>query len=104
MLPSLQKFDASDLAQEKLKIIQFYDAYGEAATKAAFGADRKVISRWKQRFRASGGKLCALIPRSTRPKTCRRPQTDQRIIDFLHEQREKYPRLGKEKLKPDVDE
>ena len=104
MLPSLQKFDANTVAQEKLKIIRFYDQYGEAATKAAFGADRKVVSRWKKRFAASGGKLQALVPQSTRPHTIRQPETDARIVDFIRTERETHHRVGKDKLKPDVDE
>jgi putative transposase len=104
MLPSLQKFDANDVAREKLKIIEFYDTYSESATKAAFGADRKVVSRWKQRLTQAQGKVCSLVPHSTRPKRFRQPETDQRIVDFIRTQRETYHRIGKDKLKPDVDE
>lgn len=67
MLSSLRKFDESEVAQQRLEIINFYEKYGEGATKEAFGADRKVISRWKKRLKESGGKLMALIPFSTRP-------------------------------------
>jgi hypothetical protein len=104
MLPSLQRFDASTIAQEKLKIIKFYEAYGESATKTAFGADRKIVSRWKARLRESGGKLSSLVPHSTRPNAFRQSTIDQRIIDFIKGEREAHHRTGKEKLKPDVDE
>lgn len=50
MLYSLRNFDQSEVAQQRVKIINFYHRYGEKATKEAFGADRKVISRWRQRL------------------------------------------------------
>lgn len=59
MLNSLQRFDASEVAQERLRMMQFYEAHGEAATKEAFGADRKVMSRWKQRLMAKQGQVQA---------------------------------------------
>ena len=37
MLPSLRKFNADETAQERLKIIQFYDDHGEAETVKYFG-------------------------------------------------------------------
>ena len=104
MLASLQRFDTSEIAKERLKILQFFDKYGEKATKEAFGADRKVISRWRQRMACQKGKLQALIPTSTRPLTLRSSTVDSRIITFIRRERELHPRVGKEKLKPDVDE
>lgn len=104
MLTSLQKFDTNEVAKQRLKIIQFFETYGETATKEAFGADRKVIARWKKRLANSGGKLQSLIPRSTRPKRVRFSTVDTRIITFIKTERELHPGIGKEKLKPDVDE
>jgi len=86
-----------------MKIIKFYEEYGEEATKEAFGADRKVISRWRKRIKESGGRLIALVPESTRPHKVRRSEVSEEIIAFIGGQREKYPRLGKEKLKPLLD-
>jgi len=103
MLSSLRKFDNSEIAQERLRIITFYEQYGEKATKEAFGADRKVISRWKQRLTKSQGKISALAPLSTRPNDTRIPMTNPKIIQWIKEQREAHPRVGKDKLKPDLD-
>jgi len=99
MLESLRKFSESEIAQQRMKIIKFYEKYGEKATKEAFGADRKVISRWRKRLKNSGGRLSALIPYSTRPHRVRHSKVPTDIIAFIKEIREKYPRLGKEKLK-----
>jgi len=48
--------------------------------------------------------LESLIPSSTRPDNPRRMLIDERIVDFIKSLREKRPRLGKEKIKPLLDE
>ena len=104
MIASLRRFDKDEVAQERMKIIKFYEDHGGLATKEAFGADRKVISRWKKRLNNSQGKLVSLIPFSTKPLNVRAPQTDSLIVDFIKSQREEHFRIGKEKLKVFVDE
>lgn len=103
MLPSLRKFSANEAAQERLKIIQFYDEHGEAETIKYFGTNRKTVWTWKQKLAQGEGKLQALCPQSTRPQHSRRMRTDSRIVAFLRQQREAHPHLGKEKLKPLLD-
>ena len=103
MLSSLRKFSADEAAQERLKIIQFFDEHGEAETKKYFGANRKTIWTWKRKLERAAGQLQALCPQSTRPHQTRRMQTDPRIVRFIREQREQHPHLGKEKLKPLLD-
>jgi len=39
MLSSLRSFGESEVAQQRMRIMRFYEVYGEAATKEAFGAD-----------------------------------------------------------------
>lgn len=103
MLCSLRRFKGSEVAQQRMKIIKFYEQYGEKATKEAFGADRKVINRWQRRLKENGGALSSLVPHSTRPHRVRRSTVSQEIINFIKGMREKYPRIGKEKLKPLLD-
>lgn len=103
MLSSLRRFQQSEVAQQRLKIIQFYDKHGEEATKEAFGADRKVIWQWKRQLQRAHGELAALIPKSTRPKRTRQMQTDPQLVAFIQKVREEHPRLGKEKIKPLLD-
>jgi len=55
MLYSLRNFDANEIAKQRMKIMQFYEKYGEKATKEAFGANRKVISRWRKRIKDRDG-------------------------------------------------
>ncbi len=104
MVASLRRFSENEVAQQRHKIMQFYEKYGEEATKEAFGVDRKLISKWRKRLKEHGGRLEALIPYSTRPKTVRKSNIPQKIIDFIRDLRQKYPRLGKEKIKPLLDE
>lgn len=99
MLHSLRRFNKDEIAGERLKIIQFYDRFGEQATKEAFGTDRKVIHVWKKRLKENDSKIMALIPYSTKPKRVREMDTDRRIIEFIRQKRQQYPRIGKEKLK-----
>jgi hypothetical protein len=103
MIESLRRFSDSEIATQKLKIINFYGTHGEIATKEAFGVDRKVISRWKTRLNNSQGKLDSLIPFSTKPINTRIPTTRSEIVEFIKSQRELHFRIGKEKLKVFVD-
>lgn len=100
MLSSLRSFEHSEIAQRRLAIIKFYEQFGEAATRQAFGADRKVISRWRQRLKQSGGQLQALVPRSTRPQHVRHSVIPSEVIAFIRQLREEHPRIGKDKIKP----
>jgi len=58
MLPSLRKFKDSEVAQERLKIIQFYDEPGEAKTKIYFGANRKTVWTWKHKLVTARSARC----------------------------------------------
>jgi len=103
MLYSLRRFEEDEVAQERLKIIEFYEEYGEKATNQAFGADRKLIHVWKRKLKKGDNQLQSLIPESTRPIRTRTMNTDSRIIEFIREKRQKHPIIGKEKLKPLLD-
>lgn len=104
MLYSLRKFDDSEIASERLRIISFYDKHGEVATREAFGADRKLIYIWRKRLKRGHNHLSCLVPSSTRPKQVRTMTTNPMILEFIKGIREKYPGLGKEKIKPFLDE
>ena len=100
MLYSLRQYEGSEVAKQRMRILKFYETYGERATVEAFGAVRRVISRWRRRLKEGGGRLCAFVPESTRPHGVRRSTVSEEVVRFIREMREKYPRLGKEKLKP----
>jgi transposase InsO family protein len=104
MLYSLKRFSKSEVAVQRMKIIKFYDEFGEKATIDAFGADRKVISRWKLRIKRNNGRLESLVPISTKPHHFRTVKYSPAVVKFIREQRDAHPRLGKEKLKPLLDD
>jgi len=104
MLSSLRRFSRDEVAQQRWRIMEFYDKYGEQATREAFGADRKVISRWWQKLKHHEGALEGLIPQSTRPKRTRTMIVAVEIVQHIRQIRQEYPRLGKEKIKPLLDE
>jgi len=104
MLSSLRRFDESEIAKQRLKIIKFYEKYGEKATKEAFGVDRKLIYIWRKRLKKGEGKVSSLIPLSTAPKQVRQMEVHPRVINQIGFLREQHFRLGKEKIKPLLDD
>lgn len=104
MIYSLRKFDHNEIARERQKIISFYDTYKEKATLKAFGVDRKLVYIWRKRLQSGHNHLSSLIPSSTRPKQVRRMVTDERILTYIKNLRIQYPGLGKEKIKPLLDQ
>jgi transposase InsO family protein len=103
MLHSLRHYEESEVAGQRMRIIRFYETYGERAAKEAFGADRKLIHVWKKRLREAEGRLAALVPHSTRPQRTRQMQVEPRVVEFIRAMRQRHPRMGKEKLKLFVD-
>lgn len=104
MLLSLRKFSADEVAQERLKIIRFYDEHGEAQSLKYFGVSRKTIHVWKKKLASGGQHLDALGVQSTRPRQVRRMTTDPRVLNFIRQLREDHHRLGKVKIKPLLDQ
>ena len=89
---------------EKLKILTFFDKYGLNTTKDAFGVGRSTIFLWKKKIKDGNGSLLGLINKSRRPYNTRRMYVDEKIFEFIRKFREDYPRLGKDKIKPLLDE
>jgi hypothetical protein len=98
------KFSKSEEAQFRLKVIEFSENYGVRPTHDAFGVSRTTIFRWKALLKKEGGKLDSVIPKSRRPHRVRRMFVSPDIVMFIRDRREKHPRIGKEKIKPLLDE
>lgn len=103
MLKSLKRFSKDEVAQERLKIITFYDLHGERTTKEAFGVGRDTIWIWKKRLKNNHNSISSLIPTPTTPKTKRTMTTHPKVAAYIRSLREDHPRLGKEKIKPLLD-
>jgi putative transposase len=81
--------------ERRLKIISFFDQYGESATKQAFDVSRSTVYLWKKKLKDSKGKLISLSSKSKRPKRFRRSQVDRKIKDFILNYRLTHPGVGK---------
>jgi transposase InsO family protein len=90
--------------EDKIKILLFFDKYGLNPTKDAFLVSRSTIYLWRKKIKDGNGSLLGLINRSKRPYNTRRMLVDKDIFEFIKKFREDYPRLGKEKIKPLLDE
>lgn len=84
-------------AQERVRILAFWQKHGTAATKEAFGVSRPTLFRWQALLAGSGGKLEALVPKSTTPKTKRQRIIPPAISNLIIEERS-HERIGKEKI------
>lgn len=90
--------------KRRIKILAFFDSYGQAATKEAFGVSRSTVFGWKKLLRESGGKLVSLAPGSRAPKNKRVRATHVAIVQFIANYRAEHPGVGKETIKPELDE
>jgi putative transposase len=86
------------IIEHRIKVLMFYDRYGQEACREAFGVSRSTIYLWKQKLSNSNGQLSSLAPASRAPRQRRKRTTDQRVANFVTEQRKLHPRLGKDKL------
>ena len=100
----IKTISRNQIVQEKLSIIEFFNKYGATATKQAFSVSRSTVYSWKKRYRDFKYNPSSLIPKSKRPHNTRRMYIDTHILDFITNLRKKYPRFGKSKIKPLLDE
>lgn len=97
------KFEASDPAQFRLRVLEYYHRWGLRPTTDAFNVPKTTLYRWRRTYEESGKKLLSLIPTSTRPKTVRKMTTDVRLIVCIRELRKDQGNIGSHLLKPFVD-
>ena len=102
MVSHTRLFDMSEVAKERKRIIDFYNVHGEKTTTEAFGVGRKTIFVWKRRLKLKG--LFGLVPYSTAPKRKRTMIVNEKVLLFIKSLREKYPNLGKSKIKIILDQ
>ena len=84
-------------AEERARILTFWKAHGDVATKEAFNVSRPTLFRWQAALNAGGGRLEALVPKKTIPKTKRQRIIPKEIEDLIVKERG-MERMGKEKL------
>ena len=82
----------------RVKILTFWEKYGEKATLDAFGVSRRTRYRWKSALYRAQGKVNALDPKSTAPKKRRQRRAPLNLLDLIIKLRTEHYRLGKSKL------
>jgi transposase InsO family protein len=85
-------------AEERYKILGFWERHGLGATQEAFHLSRRTLFAWRAQLRRGKGQAHALTPRSTRPKQLRQRQWPAALIEEIRRLRSLHPNLGKEKL------
>lgn len=90
-------------AEQRLKVLQFWERHGLLATQEAFGVSRRTLFAWQAQLRRGAGQPHALKPRSTRPKHLRRREWPEGLIEEIRRLRTEHPNLGKEKLHPFIE-
>ena len=84
-------------AEERAKILSFWEKHGDKATKDAYGASRATLFRWQKILTGSGGQLASLVPTSTAPKNRRKRIISKEVEDLIMKERA-MEKIGKEKL------
>jgi transposase InsO family protein len=100
---SLYQYDTTEVAKFRLKVINFHNQFGTKVTLAAFPVKRATIFLWKKKLKDNGGRLTALIPRSTKPHHLRESMVNWRIVAEVKKIRKRKYRPGKKKIKPLLD-
>jgi transposase InsO family protein len=95
----LSQYNSHPEVFEKIKIVSFFEEYGLRITKDAFSVGRSTIYLWKKKIKEGKGSLLGLINHTSRPYNTRRMYVDEPIYEFIKTLREKYPRMGKDKIK-----
>jgi transposase InsO family protein len=96
--------DTNSTAKFREHVILFFEQHDLASTIEAFKVSKPTIYRWRKRYIESFRNPASLVPKSRCPHNKRTMQVDYRIVEFIKELRQKRWRIGKEKIKPLLDE
>jgi transposase InsO family protein len=92
------RYMISEKAKERVKILAFWEKYGDEATREAFNVSRRTLFRWQSALHVAQGKLEGLNPGRTAPKKRRSRTINRAVTTRIITLRTEHPRLGKEKL------
>ncbi len=85
--------------ERRIKVLDFWKEHGEKATRDAFNVSPRTLYRWQRALSQSQGKLNALDPKHKAPRGRRRRIVLPKVEQFIIQQRNEHPRLGKKKLR-----
>jgi putative transposase len=86
--------------EKRLEIIKFFDEHGARITRQAFKKSRATIYLWKQKLKASGGKLSSLAPKNKSPLHRRKRIPHPFIESFIIKYRTNHPGADKTTITP----
>jgi transposase InsO family protein len=92
------KYMISEKAKKRVKILVFWEKYGDDAVHDAYGVSRATLYRWQKALHDCGGKLEGLNPTSTAPRRRRQRTIPDAVRAFILRERTYDPHIGKEKL------
>ena len=92
------RYMITEKAQERARILSFWEKHGEEATREAFGVSRRTLFRWQEHIRDHKGKLEGLNAQSTAPNRRRKRSVPAFVEEGIIALRTEHPRLGKDKL------
>jgi transposase InsO family protein len=84
-------------AEERARILAFWQKHGDVAAKEAFKVSRATLFRWQKALADGRGKLESLVPKRTTPKRKRRRIISDAVQNLILGER-KQEKIGKEKL------
>ena len=85
-------------AQQRVRILAFWEKHGLTATKEAFSVSRATLFRWQRMLTEGHGKLDALNKKSTAPRQRRKRVIPVEVAQFIIREREYDYQLSKDKL------
>lgn len=88
----------TEKAKERVRILAFWEKYGDEAVRDAYGVSRATVYRWQKALKHGNGKLEGLNPQSTAPRIRRVRTTNTVVINRIVVLRTLHPRIGKEKV------
>ena len=92
------------IIRQRLKILEFFDRFGQEACCQAFSKSRSTIFLWKKKLKRGHGRLSALLPKSRAPKSDRaKRKVSLSIEGFILNYRTIHPGVGKETIKYALD-
>jgi len=94
----------TEKAKKKAAIVAFFERFGLEATITAFKISKSSIYAWRQILIKNSWRIECLNERSKTPQNKRQKHWNQDILDFLIKYRHDHPAVGKENLKPLVDD
>jgi len=97
------KFDASDPAKFRLKVLEHMEKFGLRSAMNAFDVKKSTVYDWRNAYLKHHKTLLSLVPLSTCPKHTRKMTTDYRLVEFIKVFREDYGNVGKDVVKPFLD-